>query len=165
MRSFLVALLFFVVSAVQAQAQSGPEDMTRSCPLVTPELVKVAAASIMGRCPAFCSGCGCKGGPGYRAPESNGRKGGCVGYADIISKCGPAPHKEKGCVRECARVVVACVAFGRTKFKEAAKAANINIEFAPSEVPDDGPELAEEIGPALPPSPTPADKSAVTAPQ
>jgi endonuclease YncB( thermonuclease family) len=34
-----------------------------------------------------CSGCGCKGGPGYRAP--NGR---CVGWADIDRTCGRPPE-------------------------------------------------------------------------
>jgi len=34
----------------------------------------------------FCSGCGCKGGPGYRGP--NGR---CVGWADIGRTCGSPP--------------------------------------------------------------------------
>ena len=34
-----------------------------------------------------CKGCGCKGGPGYRAP--NGR---CVGFRDLVRTCGPAPH-------------------------------------------------------------------------
>jgi hypothetical protein len=33
-----------------------------------------------------CAGCGCKGGPGYRAP--NGR---CVGWADIDRTCGKPP--------------------------------------------------------------------------
>jgi hypothetical protein len=33
-----------------------------------------------------CSGCGCKGGPGYRAP--NGR---CVGWADVGRICGSPP--------------------------------------------------------------------------
>jgi hypothetical protein len=33
-----------------------------------------------------CSGCGCRGGPGYRAPD-----GRCVGWADIGRKCGSPP--------------------------------------------------------------------------
>lgn len=33
-----------------------------------------------------CSGCGCKGGPGYRGP--NGR---CVGWGDIGRTCGSPP--------------------------------------------------------------------------
>jgi hypothetical protein len=35
-----------------------------------------------------CSGCGCRGGPGYRAP--NGR---CVGWADIGRICGSPPSR------------------------------------------------------------------------
>jgi hypothetical protein len=34
-----------------------------------------------------CSGCGCRGGPGYRAPD-----GRCVGWADIGRKCGSPPE-------------------------------------------------------------------------
>lgn len=35
-----------------------------------------------------CSGCGCNGGPGYRAP--NGK---CVGWADLNRICGTPPTK------------------------------------------------------------------------
>ena len=34
-----------------------------------------------------CRGCGCKGGPGYRAP--NGR---CVSFKRLEKVCGPYPH-------------------------------------------------------------------------
>ena len=33
----------------------------------------------------FCSGCGCKGGPGYRGPS------GCVGWAQLNNICGTPP--------------------------------------------------------------------------
>ncbi|KAA2235592.1 hypothetical protein F0L46_19010 [Salinarimonas soli] len=33
-----------------------------------------------------CSGCGCRGGPGYRGPS-----GRCVGWADIGRTCGTPP--------------------------------------------------------------------------
>ncbi len=36
---------------------------------------------------AACSGCGCRGGPGYRAPD-----GRCVGWSDIGRKCGTPPE-------------------------------------------------------------------------
>lgn len=36
--------------------------------------------------PAPCSGCGCKGGPGYRAPD-----GKCVGWAALKRVCGDPP--------------------------------------------------------------------------
>jgi hypothetical protein len=35
---------------------------------------------------AACSGCGCRGGPGYRAPD-----GRCVSWGDIARKCGSPP--------------------------------------------------------------------------
>lgn len=34
-----------------------------------------------------CKGCGCKGGPGYRAPD-----GRCVGFKDLVKTCGAFPH-------------------------------------------------------------------------
>ena len=39
-------------------------------------------------CPARppCHGCGCKGGPGYRAPD-----GRCVGFLELERKCGAPP--------------------------------------------------------------------------
>lgn len=41
------------------------------------------------RCPErpACSGCGCKGGPGYRGPD-----GRCVGFKDLASVCGTPPE-------------------------------------------------------------------------
>ncbi len=33
-----------------------------------------------------CSGCGCRGGPGYRGPN-----GQCVGHAQLLSTCGNPP--------------------------------------------------------------------------
>ena len=45
-----------------------------------------------------CSGCGCRGGPGYRGPD-----GRCVGYANLKSVCGDPP--ETKCTREGARKV------------------------------------------------------------
>ena len=46
----------------------------------------VAALLVWGDTVQACSGCGCRGGPGYRAP--NGR---CVGWADIGRICGSPP--------------------------------------------------------------------------
>jgi hypothetical protein len=40
-----------------------------------------------------CSGCGCRGSPGYRGPD-----GRCVGYANLKSVCGDPP--ETRCARE-----------------------------------------------------------------
>ena len=46
----------------------------------------LALALLSSAASAACTGCGCKGGPGYRAP--NGR---CVGWADIGRTCGSPP--------------------------------------------------------------------------
>lgn len=46
---------------------------------VTTALVTAASAQ-------SCSGCGCRGGPGYRGPD-----GRCVGWADIGKTCGSPP--------------------------------------------------------------------------
>ena len=35
-----------------------------------------------------CVGCGCRGGPGYRAPDGH-----CVGYLELAKVCGPDPEK------------------------------------------------------------------------
>lgn len=35
---------------------------------------------------AACSGCGCRGGPGYRGPD-----GRCVGFKDLARTCGNPP--------------------------------------------------------------------------
>lgn len=49
--------------------------------------VAVVALSLLAAFPAkACSGCGCRGGPGYRGP--NGR---CVGWSDIGRTCGAPP--------------------------------------------------------------------------
>jgi len=44
-------------------------------------------ASTVDNAIARCSGCSCRGGPGFRSP--NGR---CVGWKDFVRICGPAPH-------------------------------------------------------------------------
>ena len=73
------------------------------CPLMSTNLVKLVANYVKGKgnCEASCKGCGCKGGPGYR------KDGRCVAWADVERKCGKAPHA--GCVKECRRVVPACL--------------------------------------------------------
>jgi hypothetical protein len=52
-----------------------------------------------------CKGCGCKGGPGYRAPS-----GYCVGFAELDKVCGNPPTRcvfenapGTGANRECAQ--------------------------------------------------------------
>jgi len=41
------------------------------------------------KCPerATCHGCGCKGGPGYRAPDGH-----CVGFVELTKVCGTPPE-------------------------------------------------------------------------
>lgn len=64
-------------------------------------LVAKDAPSRPSTCATQCKGCGCKGGPGYR--DSRGK---CVGWRELISRCGAAPHA--GCARECFPVVSGC---------------------------------------------------------
>jgi hypothetical protein len=60
-------------------------------------LVALAAMPQMveARCPErpACTGCGCKGGPGYRGPD-----GKCVGFKNLAKVCGTPP--EQRCVFE-----------------------------------------------------------------
>lgn len=132
MRFFGVPLLLFVLllpSEVLAQS----EDQRLLCPVISEQLAMRIAAQIKGSggCQAFCTGCGCKGGPGYRD-----QRGQCVGYAQLIAKCGPPPHE--GCVRECAPVTPNCVGhvFGRTWLKGFAASVGLALDFLPSNVPE-----------------------------
>jgi hypothetical protein len=95
----VVALLFTLVGSSAAPAQSF------GCAILNKEQARFVgeANKGQGRCEAQCTGCGCKGGPGYRALD-----GQCVGHANLNSKCGPPPHDSKGCVRECFVVLAAC---------------------------------------------------------
>lgn len=45
------------------------------------------AARCTFKCAAFCKGCGCRGGTGYRKPDGN-----CAGCEEFPTRCGPAPH-------------------------------------------------------------------------
>lgn len=96
---------------------------------MTAELTKLARAnSGKGTCQVACKGCGCKGGPGFRDKD---RK--CVGWAEVISKCGPPPHK--GCTAECMPVRPGCEDKGRSWFKALSESAGLKLEFVDSEVP------------------------------
>lgn len=98
MRLLLVAFLAWFIVASEARALEGPA----LCALVPPGISKIIGDFLKGKgtCPASCSGCGCKGGPGYR--DANG----CVSWAQLEKRCGPSPHK--GCTKECIPVVPAC---------------------------------------------------------
>ena len=56
-------------------------------------------------CEIRCSGCGCKGGPGYRILAGR-LMDVCASYKNLIRECGPPPHER--CKRECTRVVAGC---------------------------------------------------------
>lgn len=47
-------------------------------------------AAAQAACPErpACHGCGCKGGPGYRAPDGH-----CVGFRDLDKVCGSPPDR------------------------------------------------------------------------
>ncbi len=113
----------------EAAAQPPDEDNQPLCPVLSPELAKIAAAAVKGggQCETVCRGCGCKGGPGYRGPR------GCVGYADLIRVCGPPPHA--ACTRECTIVAPACIgrAAGRVWLKDLAAKAGLALTFQPAE--------------------------------
>jgi hypothetical protein len=117
-RFLLLALLF----ASTAHAQDD-EDHQRVCPLLTAELVHAILPEVTGHggCKVRCSGCGCKGGPGYRDQQHQ-----CVSYANIIQKCGPPPHS--GCVAECEPVRDGCD-HGRVWLKNALAKSGLSVHF------------------------------------
>ncbi len=60
------------------------------CRLVTVLVLVIATTPAEARCvldTSFCSGCGCKGGPGWRHIAS----GRCVGFRELAAKCGAPP--------------------------------------------------------------------------
>ena len=123
--------LFSLCWATAASAQLAPpstmdEDKITVCPVITPELHRkiIIEGGNAGGCKAGCQGCGCKGGPGYRGPD---RK--CVGYANILEVCGPAPHS--GCVRECQIVSPGCQ--GRAWLKALGATIGITVGFVASQ--------------------------------
>ncbi|KAB2919895.1 MAG: hypothetical protein F9K29_03260 [Hyphomicrobiaceae bacterium] len=126
----LLLPLFFLGSS---GAQAEDEDHRLVCPIMSAELVKKVAAQIKGsgQCQTVCRGCGCKGGPGYRAPG-----GKCVGFAELISRCGPPPHA--GCARECAPVHKSCVGhvLGRAWLKPFAASIGLTVSFQPAAAPE-----------------------------
>lgn len=120
-----------IVLLLPAGAQPpGDEDQQFVCPVITEQLAKSIAAQIKGggRCTAFCRGCGCKGGPGYRTLD-----GRCVGYANLIRECGPPPHAL--CRRECAPVAPGCIGrvAGRAWLLGFAAGLGMAVTFVPAE--------------------------------
>ena len=91
----------FVISSMAAASSLGAQECLQ---LKQDEIRALVAKDAPGRpsgCATTCEGCGCRGGPGYR--DSRGK---CVGYRELISRCGPPPHA--GCARECFPVVKGC---------------------------------------------------------
>jgi hypothetical protein len=118
---FLLLGLLLIAPAANGQED---EDHQRVCPLLTADLVKAILPAVTGHgtCATRCTGCGCKGGPGYRDA-----KGQCVGYGNIIQQCGPPPHA--GCRAECAPVANGCD-HGRVWLKGFLAGAGFTIRFA-----------------------------------
>ena len=123
-----VLLVAFVLLGTSAALAQDDEDHQRVCPLLTEELVRAVIPAIAGHggCAVRCSGCGCKGGPGYRDSE-----GKCVGYANLIQKCGPPPHR--GCQAECAPVSDGCD-HGRVWLKGFLAHAGLSVQFTAANV-------------------------------
>jgi hypothetical protein len=98
----ILPILIALLCAPAAWAQDD-EDHRRVCPLLNEESLRIVLPEVAGhgRCDVRCSSCGCQGGPGYRDAQ-----GKCVGYANLIEKCGPPPHR--ACRAECAPVVAGC---------------------------------------------------------
>ena len=108
-------------------AQDAVEDTTRLCPLVSIELAHRIARAVDGQgvCDVTCRGCGCKGGPGYREIATDN----CVGWADLIKKCGPEPHSL--CKAECEPVSAGCP--GRAWIKQLVRGDIPDVSFIPGQ--------------------------------
>ena len=136
----VLAFMSLLVTQVHAQDVQN-EDTLRACSVLSDALAKEVAAKVKGSgsCSQYCSRCGCKGGPGYRAPN-----GQCVSWAQLIKVCGPAPHN--GCTRECQPVTKGCLGqvLGRAWLKDFAKGLGLTVSFVE-------PEKAPLIKPATTP--------------
>ena len=133
MRVQAIALALIALLLSVSDAHSEDEDQRALCPLMSEQLVAKVAAQIKGKgqCPTVCRGCGCKGGPGFRAADGN-----CVGWREVITKCGKAPHA--GCLRECTPLSKACIGhsvFGRVWLKAFAASAGLTVSFIPADPP------------------------------
>ena len=126
LRILCLSLLMLPMNRVPVAWSQEDEDHTRVCPLLTDDLLQKVIPEVTGKgtCKAFCRGCGCKGGPGYR--DQDGR---CVGYAEIIRKCGPPPHSL--CTAECAPLREGC-SHGRVWLKDLATRNGMSVQFIPA---------------------------------
>ena len=144
MRSLFIAVMLLLLSNASVHAQPIEQNSTIPCVVVTKKIAKLHNYLELGTCAAGCSGCGCQGGPGYRA--QNGR---CVGFSNIIAKCGPPPHHVR-CKAECVPVAANCTHHGRAWLVAKAEAFGITVEFRK---PDDAPRFAPEPVPEKKPPP------------
>jgi hypothetical protein len=121
--SALAAIVLIFAPTAQAQED---EDHQSVCPLLTRQLLQIILPEVTGHgtCNVRCEGCGCKGGPGYRDRDHK-----CVGYANLIQRCGPPPHS--GCVAECAPVSTGCD-HGRVWVKNTLARAGLSAQFTPA---------------------------------
>lgn len=104
-----------------------------ACPVVTPELQRQVLAATSGaeRCKIKCTGCGCKGGPGYRGPGNPpGTRGQCVGYKNILTICGPPPHAL--CSRECAKTETVCKSVQTVRKSKKRTKPTVELSSGPS---------------------------------
>ena len=97
---YMILAFWMIGSAQQAQAQLAAAEAkpgVLGCIHVTPSVME-AHEKNSARCPAsIIKGCGSRGGPGYRDAR------GCVGFKDIIRRCGNAPHTGDRCRAVAAR--------------------------------------------------------------
>jgi hypothetical protein len=100
------SICFILASVLVSLA--GSAAVAQECSVLSGAEAKEVANKDAAQCDTQCTGCGCKGGPGYR-----GADGRCVGYSNLISKCGPKPHDSKGCTRECFVVISECRSKGK----------------------------------------------------
>jgi hypothetical protein len=143
----LIGIGFFGALATSPSAQQPlPNASVSACPVMTPELTALAKTHVgRGQCRSGCKGCGCKGGPGFR--ERGSRK--CVGWVDVIAKCGPPPHPN--CVRECVPAKPECENNGLAWFRSLVASAGLTLSVLPSELKD-GEEPGPDAAPNLPTS-------------
>jgi hypothetical protein len=139
-----IVLMLALLYAPAAVGQRD-EDHELVCPLLTPELVKIILPEVIGHghCGVRCFGCGCQGGPGYRAAD-----GKCVAYANIIQKCGPPPHVL--CHAECKPVRAGCD-HGRVWLKTFLSGIGLSVRFIAAE--------AQPLSPAQQPPLQDADQA------
>lgn len=121
-----MALLILAIDPARPAQAADDEDHQRLCPVLTEPMLQAIIPEVTGHgsCTVFCRGCGCKGGPGFRDQQHR-----CVGYADLIRKCGPPPHA--ACVAECALLAPGCD-HGRVWVKSTMERAGFSVRFIPA---------------------------------